>query len=103
MVVAKVKDRSPRWSAAGTTVTELELLRGTGHAFVQGINDAGTSVGTSDERAVTRDAQGKVTALPPPVGLGQADPVAINAAGSVAGDMASSSAWPVQWRAVVWR
>ncbi|MER6203170.1 hypothetical protein ABT234_38095 [Streptomyces sp. NPDC001586] len=103
VVVANVKDRSLRWSGTGTTVTELALLPGTGHTFVQGINDAGTSVGTSDERAVTWDAQGKVTALPAPAGLDQADPVAINAAGSVAGNMASSRAWPVQWRAVVWR
>ncbi|MFJ6757058.1 hypothetical protein ACIQNK_18790 [Streptomyces sp. NPDC091273] len=103
VVVANVKDRSLRWSGTGTAVTELELLRGSGHTFVRGINDAGTSIGNSDERAVTWDAQGKVTALPTPAGRDKADPVAINAAGAVAGNLAGASGWPVQWRAVVWR
>ncbi|WP_326588606.1 hypothetical protein [Streptomyces sp. NBC_01294] len=101
VVVATVKDRSLRWST--TSTTELALLRGTGHTFVRGINDAGTSVGTSDEFAVTWDAQGRVTALPVPAGLDEADPVAINAAGSVAGNVGSAGTWQVQWRAVVWR
>ncbi|MFK0258865.1 hypothetical protein [Streptomyces sp. NPDC090445] len=101
VVVANVKDRAVRWD--GNDTTELEVLRGTGRAFVKGINDAGTSVGTSDERAVTWDAHGRVTALPVPAGTDRTQPIAISATGSVAGTVGSSKNWPVRWRAVVWR
>ncbi|MFF4449241.1 hypothetical protein [Streptomyces sp. NPDC001502] len=105
VVVANVKDRSLRWSGTGTGVgtTELQVLRGTGSTFVRGINDAGTSVGTSGEFAVTWDAQGRVSALPVPAGVDTADPIAIDATGRVAGNVGSSRAWPVRWRAAVWR
>ncbi|MFD8891932.1 hypothetical protein [Streptomyces sp. NPDC059566] len=113
VVVANVKDRSLRWTGTGTGtgagtgtgpgVTELQPLRGTARTFVRGINDRGTSVGTSDPFAVTWDAQGTPTALPVPAGFDRADPVAINATGVVAGNVGSSRTWPVRWRAVVWR
>ncbi|MFD9014702.1 hypothetical protein [Streptomyces sp. NPDC059552] len=111
VVVANVKDRSLRWTGTGTGtgagtgpgVTELQPLRGTARTFVRGINDRGTSVGTSDPFAVTWDAQGTPTALPVPAGFDRADPVAINATGVVAGNVGSSRTWPARWRAVVWR
>lgn len=101
VVVGNVKDHAVRWDA--NTTTELEVLRGTGRVFVKGINDAGTGVGTSDEFAVTWDARGRVTALPLPADVDRTQPIAINAAGSVAGDVGSSRNWPVRWRAVIWR
>ncbi|MGP3683381.1 hypothetical protein ACTVZO_01500 [Streptomyces sp. IBSNAI002] len=101
VVVGNVKDHAVRWDADDTT--ELAVLPGTGRVFVKGINDAGTSVGTSDERAVTWDPLGRVTALPLPAGIDTTQPLGINATGSVAGDVGSSRSWPVRWRAVVWR
>ncbi|MFD7629770.1 hypothetical protein ACFV7Q_27725 [Streptomyces sp. NPDC059851] len=101
VVVATVKDHAVRWD--GNDTTELQVLRGTARAFVKGVNDAGTSGGTSDERAVTWDAQGRVTALPLPAGVDSSQPIAINVAGSVAGNVGSSKNWPVRWRAVIWR
>ncbi|MFI7354429.1 hypothetical protein ACIBTP_10830 [Streptomyces avidinii] len=105
VVVANVKDRALRWSGTGaaTGVVELQPLRGTARTFVRGINDRGTSVGTSDPFAVTWDAQGVATVLPVPAGFDRSDPVAINATGGVAGNVGSSRTRPVQWRAVVWR
>ncbi|MFI5669886.1 hypothetical protein [Streptomyces sp. NPDC051704] len=101
VVVGNVKDHAVRWD--GDATTELEVLPGTGRVFVNGINDAGTSVGTSDERAVTWDARGRATALPLPSGVDTAHPVAIDAAGGVAGNVGDSHTWPLRWRAVVWR
>ncbi|MBT2451399.1 hypothetical protein J7F03_30910 [Streptomyces sp. ISL-43] len=101
VVVGNVKDHAVRWD--GDDTTELQVLRGTGRVFVKGINDAGTSVGTSDEFAVTWDAQGRVTALPLPAGVDRTQPTAINATGSVAGNVGSSRSWPVRWRAAIWR
>lgn len=101
VVVGNVKDHAVRWD--GNDTTELAVLPGTGRVFVKGINDAGTGVGSSDERAVTWDPLGRVTALPLPAGIDTTRPLAINAAGSVAGDVGSSRSWPVRWRAVVWR
>ncbi|MFE9561924.1 hypothetical protein ACFYM0_12520 [Streptomyces sp. NPDC006487] len=101
VVVGNVNDHAVRWD--GNDTTELEVLPGTGRVFVNGINDAGTGVGTSDERAVTWDPRGRVTALPLPAGIDRTQPLAINTNGNVAGDVGSSRSWPVRWRAVVWR
>ncbi|MFJ9789688.1 hypothetical protein [Streptomyces globosus] len=101
VVVGNVKDRSLRWS--GGTAVELRWVAGSGPTSVRGVNDAGTSIGTSGAYAVTWDAQGKPTALPVPAGAGRGEPVAINGAGVVAGNAAEPGTWPVRWRAVVWR
>ncbi|MFJ2823398.1 hypothetical protein ACIO7M_20090 [Streptomyces toxytricini] len=101
VAVGNVKDRSLRWS--GGTAVELRWLSSAGPTSVKGLNDAGTSIGTSGARAVTWDAQGRATALPVPAGADRAEPVAINGAGVVAGNAAAPGTWPVRWRAVVWR